>query len=118
MKKTVLTLLTIISVAVMSSCGQKVINSLSDELRYNKWTYQNELSGISASLTFENENAAFTINNENESCIISGICIANDDSIVIIDNDKKKEYKFDYSLKGENVVLIYNGNEICFTKST
>lgn len=118
MKKTVLTLLTVISVIIMSSCGQKVINTLSDELRYNKWTYQNELSGISASLTFENENAAFTINNENESCTISGTCITNDDCIIIIDNDKKKEYKFDYSLKGESVLLFYNDKEICFTKST
>lgn len=116
MKKIIYTALTLLTALILCSCGKKVINSVSDELRTNTWSYTSDESGMSASISFENENAAFKIDNGNESCTISGLCITTDNSIIIVDNEVKKEYLFNYDLIGNFVIIKYNDYELQFEK--
>lgn len=116
MKKFFLVILTLITSLILCSCGKKVINSVSDELRNSTWTYESNKSEFYASLSFEDENAAFTIDNGNESCTVSGLCVTNDDSIIIIDDEVNKEYLFNYNLIGNSVEIKYKDYNLTFEK--
>lgn len=99
----------------LCSCGKTQINSKSDEVIQNSWRFEGEY-GITASLEFENENAALSIENSDESCVIEGLCICDDEHIVIIDKKLKKEFVFEYALYGDRITVIYDGAPIDFVK--
>lgn len=105
----------IILCVAMCSCGQKVINSQEAEVKSYSWSYEGEY-GISSTITFEDENAAFTIARDDESCTISGLCIFDESSFIIIDENLKSTFAFEYTLYGDRITLKYDDSSIDFTK--
>ncbi len=110
-----ITILIMMSVVLMCSSCTEIINTEADEIRSFEWQIRND--DISAALSFENDNAALAISSYGESCIIKGLCIISENTIVIIDNSLKNEYVFNYSLSGQSLILERNGETAAFYKS-
>ena len=102
-----------ISLFVCGGCRQKIETS-SDEIRASDWHVSG--SEVSGMLEFNDEYAYLYIDNGDDSCVISGLCVITDDNIRIIDNGLKSEYLFTYILGGESLVLGYGGKEAVFEK--
>lgn len=111
-------LILIINAAIafnLSGCGKPVINSESDEIRLYSWEYMGE-QGIRSELKFTEDCAALTIDNDNEHCKISGLCVIEGNYLVIIDNSLHKEYLFEYILSGTELTLVKGGEKVSFIK--
>lgn len=100
---------------VMCSCGQPIINTPQDEVKLYSWLYEGEY-GITSTITFENDSAALKINRDDESCIISGLCIFNDNNFIIIDESLKKTFAFEYTLYGDKITVKYGESSVDFSK--
>ena len=114
MKKAVTVLIILMCFFCFSACKEK-INSASDEMRMHGWRLTGEY-GLEAEIRFYDENAALTVTNHDESCVIDGLCIITDDALVIIDNELHKEYSFEYTLSGTSLTLITDGETAVFEK--
>ena len=98
---------------VCGGCKEKIGNK-SDEIRSYNWRTTN--NDIYASLDFQDESAALVINSGGESCTICGLCIISDNTVVILDNSLKNEYRFGYTLSGEALTLEFGGEAAVFYK--
>ncbi len=97
----------------LSACGCGVINSNSDEIRQSDWVFAGR--SAEASLVFDGNNAEMTVKNADGSDTISGLCVIDDERIVIIDSDDT--YSFTYTLGGKKLLLSYGGGEITFKRN-
>lgn len=100
----------------LGGCGKAVINSEADEIKLYSWEYSGE-QGLFSSLCFDEDNAILTIKNGSEHCEINGLCVFEENNFVIIDNNLKKEFLFNYTLSGKELTLEYNGDVISFLKN-
>ncbi len=102
----------VLCVSVMTSCTQTVSNT-SDEIRMNKWSAKLK-SGSSVSFKISDDFGKFQIKSKDkDACVkLSGLCVIDSDSIVIIDSKDKQSYEFSYKLHNNKLKLGYNGGEI------
>lgn len=107
----------LLSLIFLTSCGKKIIVDTPDEIVTNSWEYYGEY-GLTADLSFNENMAMLTIDNEGEHCQINGLCIIDEKTLIIIDNKFKKEFLFNYELTGTSLKLDYEGESIEFSKST
>ena len=94
----------------------RVIESPSDELRMYSW-YAEFDNGNTASLSFEDEKAFFSAENEDFSLNLSGLSVMTDDRIIICDDNSRMNYTFGYELYGDRVELSCNGSTITLDKN-
>ena len=102
----------VLCAALMTSCTQTVSNT-ADEIRMNKWSTWLE-SGSSVSLTVNDDFGTFQVKSKDKDARVklSGLCIIDSDSIVIIDSKDKQSYKFGYKLHNNRLKLKYGGGKI------
>lgn len=89
----------------------RVIRDASDELVMYSWSTVLE-GGAEVSLTFEDEDAAFSVKNGENSSTVKGYCVLSSDQFVIIDEKTEESYTFDYILRGDSVELSYQNSLI------
>ena len=99
---------------VLSGCTPTV-NGPRDEIRLYDWVGEFD-NGNTAQLCFYDSDAAFTVENSDDSLDIVGLCSLTDDSIVIIDSSDDVSYEFDYELHGDSVELSYHGDTVTLEK--
>ncbi|MDE7390107.1 MAG: hypothetical protein K2M82_04110 [Lachnospiraceae bacterium] len=87
-----------------TGCGKKVINCEFDELKKYAWSYSGEY-GTECKLSFDNDTAMLTVTSGSESTVIKGVTVSNDNTIIILDENLKKEFVFTYTLGGVKVTL-------------
>lgn len=114
-RKSIIALTFILIAVFMCGCTTTVINNESDEIKLYSWKYIGE-QGLVANLSFENDNAALTVESSGEHCKIEGLCVFGEQSFVIVDNTLKKKFIFNYTLSGKNLELQYNDSLITFDK--
>lgn len=104
----------LMSAFMLSGC-ERNIESPFDELRGYSW--QGELeNGNTVTLSFDDSNARLSVENEDFSLDISGLCVPDDGSFVIFDENSDANYSFDYRLYGDRVELIAEGGELSLEK--
>lgn len=103
--------------ALLCGCGRTVINTEADEIKLYSWEYTGKQT-LAAELSFENDSAALTIENNGEHCVIEGLCVFGDQTFIIVDNTLKNKFVFGYTLSGKTLVLDYDGSTVSFDKKT
>ncbi len=116
MKKIFVLFYTVCVVLTLCSCSDTVINSDFDEIRLNKWQYTNDY-GLHADISFEENKISLSIENNDEKTELSGLCLCDNKSLIIIDDNTNCDYLFYYELNGDNLNLRYNSEYIRFIKS-
>ena len=103
-------------VLLLGGCTQ-VIESVSDELRFNRWKAENE-NGTQIFLSFDLNRAEmeFVGADEEASGIITGPCIVSDSGFIITDTSMGEIFYFTYTLSGDKVTVEYQGQKIEFFK--
>ncbi len=99
---------------LLCGCGAAVINCNADEIKASSWDYTAE-NGMYAQLDFDEDRAIFTINNEDQSAIIDGLCVIDEKTLIILGTDDK--YCFDYKLSGSTMTLSYEGKSVEFSRA-
>lgn len=74
------------------------------ELRQYSWTGHAK-GGGSVSLRFDGDNAALTLQNGGETAVIAGLCLTDDETLVIFDDASAQSYRFGYVPKGQTLLL-------------
>lgn len=93
-------------------CGCSVDTSgYTEELTSSLWKVSLE-GGAELVLSFDEEYACLSIENFNLKKEIKGKYIADEKSFVIFDTDVAQSYSFEYTPKGGNLDLTYNGSTI------
>ncbi len=114
MRKLTVILICFINVVVLSSC-QKVIVTSSDELLNRSWQCEN-LSGMTAEITFYDTEAEFTVcgtNGEREALIWGALAI-DSEHFYITDRTLKKTYTFSYKVYTDRAEITYMDNLLTF----
>ena len=88
--------------------GESVIRCESDEIKNASWEFSS--GEISSKLTFDGDTAYFSISSGDISAEITGICVIDDGTMIIL--DELSDYCFDYKLHGHYLTLTYNGQSI------
>ena len=102
--------LTAVMMLFLSSCSE-ITDLPSKELRLGSWIGNS--SGSSFSLKFKGDDAVITLKDEkNRETKITGTTIVTDSTITVYDCDTLNEYKFDYKIYGDKVILDYSGKEL------
>ena len=97
-------------------CGcVRVIRSPKDEIRLYDWAGEFD-NGNTAVLTFDGSRASFTLKNNDFSLTISGLCSLSDDDFVILSEEDGVGYTFGYALRGDSIVLYYQGGALTLEK--
>lgn len=107
----------LLTLILLSGCGKRIIDDTADEVVTNSWKYNGDY-GLNAELSFDENLAMLTIENEKEHCQINGLSIIDEKNLIIIDNKLKKEFLFNYELTGISLKLYYNGDCIEFSKNS
>ena len=103
-----------ISAFCLCGCGAAVISCNSDEIKASSWDHTAE-NGMYAKLDFDEDRAIFTIQNEDQSATIDGLCVIDEKTLIILGADDK--YIFDYKLTGSTIMLSYEGKTIELSKT-
>ena len=105
-------IISVLCAALMTSCAQTVSNT-ADEIRMNKWSAKLK-SGSRVSLSIDDDFGTFRVNSKDKDARVklSGLCVIDSDSIVLIDSKDKQSYKFSYKLHNNKLKLGYNGGKI------
>ena len=105
-----------IAMSVLCGCTQ-VIESDADELRFNRWSAQNE-NGTQLFLSFDLNRAELEIiaADGEASGVITGPCIVSDRGFIITDTSMGEIFYFGYTLSGDTATVNYQGNELEFFK--
>lgn len=105
-------IIAVFCVALMTACTQ-TINNTADEIRLNKWSTGLK-SGSVVSLKINDDFATFRVKSKDKYARVklSGLCVIDSDSIVIIDSKDKHSYKFGYKLHNNKLKLKYGGGKI------
>ena len=74
------------------------------ELRQYSWTGQTK-GGGTVSLCFDGDKAALTLQNGGETAVISGMCLTDDETLIIFDDASAQSYRFGYMPKGQTLLL-------------
>lgn len=112
MKSVKIMILSVLCAVVMTSCTQTVSNT-ADEIRMNKWSAKLK-SGSSVSLSIDDDLGTFQVKSKDKDARVklSGLCVIDSESIVIIDSKDKQSYKFGYKLHNNKLKLKYGGGKI------
>ncbi|MBQ3265565.1 MAG: hypothetical protein IJH07_07285 [Ruminococcus sp.] len=102
-------------VMTLVSCT-RIISSPADELRMYSWRGEAE-NGSTAALTFDDTDGSFVIENDDSSLTLSGLCFADDEKIIICDDESGQNYTFAYRLYGDRVELTYDGSTLTLDKT-
>lgn len=81
------------------------------ELTSRAWSAKLQ-GGAEAKLSFSGDKATFSLKSNNTTACIEGKYIADEHSFVIFMPDISQNYTFEYTPKGENLELKYNGSTI------
>ncbi|MCH5298970.1 MAG: hypothetical protein J1E96_04315 [Ruminococcus sp.] len=105
-------IITVFCAVLMTSCAQTVSNT-ADEIRMNKWSAKLK-SGSSVNLSVDDDFGTFQVKSKDRDARVklSGLCVIDSDSIVIIDSKDKQSYRFSYKLHNNKLKLEYNGGKI------
>lgn len=79
------------------------------ELRQYSWTGQTK-GGGRVSLRFDGDKAALTLQNGGETAVITGLCLTDDETLVIFDDASAQSYRFGYVPKGQTLLLRCGGS--------
>lgn len=104
----------LISVLFLTACVRN-INTPADELRMYNWEGETENGNI-VSLLFSGENACLSIQFEDETLHIHGLCAADDRKLTICDEESGMNESFLYALYGDRVELNCNGGVLSLYK--
>lgn len=117
MKKIVkvpLVILVVFFMAFNSGCNntKKVVKDVSDELEAGVWVVENEY-GLSGRLSFsEDEFATMEITTTERAVKIHGRFSISTNEIIIIDEEQKDVFIFNYELFGNEIDIVYEGKAI------
>lgn len=100
----------LLCVIALSSCT-RMIRSPADELQMYRWSGQME-NGNRMELSFHEQTACFTAQNEDFSLKIEGVCLIDDTTFVICDTQTKMNYDFSYLLHGDCVELTHENGTV------
>ena len=92
-----------------------VVRTAGDEIRLVSGAGEYD-NGNTASLTFGEGTAAFTLHNSDFDLCIDGLCSMSDDSFVILNGEDGVGYTFAYRLHGDSVELFYRGGTLTLDK--
>lgn len=97
------------------SCSE-AIDTPQRVIRANTWEYSRK--DFSLTLTFRDDDAEFVVKDKDNKALysISGITTVTDKKITVRDSESLTDYTFDYSLRGEDVRLTYNGKTLTLKK--
>lgn len=104
------------AVMLLSGCTG-VIRSPADELRMFSWKSELE-GGNTVSLSFVGSDATLIADGGVDTLILEGLCVVDDDTVVICDSVTGYNYIFGYKLYGDRVELRLFDSEIILKKLT
>lgn len=104
----------LMTAAFLCAC-ERVIRDASDELVMNSWSAALD-GGAKVSLTFEEDNAVFSVTNGDVSSSLEGLCILSAEQFTVCDEETGENYTFDYRLFGDHIELTYNNSTIILLK--
>lgn len=108
-------LITAFCLALLLSGCARVIRSPADELSVNRWGAVTE-NGNRLELSFDEENAVFSAQNDSFTLEISGLYTLDAATLVINDRETHLDYRFAYTVHGDSVELTYGGETLLLDK--
>ncbi len=115
MRGKLLVVLTAIGLCFLLSSCRTVVNSPADEIRLFNWSAALD-NGSTATLRFKDTNAYLTVENEDVSLDIGGLCLLGDEKLTICDSATSVSFPFSYRLYGDRIELTWNGGTITLDK--
>lgn len=103
------------SIMLLSACVQR-IESSADELRMYRWEAKSDNDSL-VNLYFEDVNARLEIKNLDHTLTIGGLCAADENRMIICDEESGIHYTFGYQLYGDRVELSSNGSTLTLNKA-
>ena len=97
----------------LCGCGQRVMRCTADEVKNASWECRNENSSF-ALLVFDGDYAVMTLESGDEKTVIEGLCVADDNTLIILDDINK--YSFEYVVAGKTLTLKTNDKEAVFER--
>lgn len=110
-----LILLLLLLCLVFTGCTQPRITGSADELKLYQWQNKDEY-GKTATLTFNKNEAAFSMVSHDAAVKIEGPAIVDETTIKITDESLLSAYTFTYELFGNEIKLSYGENTITLQK--
>ena len=104
----------LMTAAFLCAC-ERVIRDASDELVMNSWSAE-LAGGAQVSLTFDEDNAEFSVTNSDTASSLKGLCILSPEQFTVCDEETGENYTFDYRLFGDHIELTYNNSTIILLK--
>ncbi len=104
----------LIAVMLLSSCTQ-IINSAADELRMFSWEGTAD-NGNTASLLFCDNKASLSLQTHDGLLRIHGLCLVDDEKLMICDEGSGMNYSFGYTLYGDRVELTATNGTLTLNK--
>lgn len=103
------------SLIFLCSCSE-AIDTPQSTLRANTWEYSRR--DFSLTLSFSDDDAKIVVKDKDNKAeySISGITTVTDKKITVRNSDTLTDYTFDYSLRGEDVSLTYEGKTLILKK--
>lgn len=116
MKALRLSLLAILIGVLLCGCT-RTIRDPADELTMFSWEAESE-NGSCVQLSFDDNTARFTAQNDTFVLSIDGVYLIDDTTIVISDAQTLMNYSFTYLVHGDSVDLTYGGGTITLDKKS
>ena len=103
------------SLIFLCSCSE-AIDTTQSTIRANTWEYGRK--DFTLNLSFCDDNAKIVVKDKDNKAqySISGITTVTDKKITVRDKETLTDYTFDYSLRGEEVSLTYEGKTLILKK--
>ena len=99
---------------LLAGCERAILTS-ADELTANRWGTVTENSNR-AELFFEEDTATFRVHSESFTLTVSGIYTADDEALLIHDDETHLDYRFNYLLHGDSIELTYGDGTLVLEK--
>ncbi len=115
--KRLFTLLCVVLTLFFASCSE-VVSTPIDEIRLNSWHLKTDY-GSNISLSFNDDISEFKVitNNNEANVTVKGLCVIDDEHIVIFDQTDNQTYIFSYKLSGNQLILGYENGEIVLQRN-
>ena len=113
MRKTLL-IIPLLLCILLSSCVPAV-ETPADELRQYTWSAEAE-NGKTATLRFDDTTATLTVESDDFTLNLSGLCVLTDERLTICDRATSVNHTLSSILHGDRVELSYNSGTISLQK--
>lgn len=116
MKRIVCLILLLLFMLSMCSCTRTMVEKKEDELKANRWQGKGDYMTV-VDLSFSGDNATLKIESGGGAKTnISGLCIVDEEKIILTDKELNENFKFNYNLNRDKVELEYNGKKLVLSK--